>query len=793
MFQSPFSHESSIAKRAKYRHDFLSNSAASNEVDMNNSVPSQPVVQSLKERIHLQFQQQQQQSFHHLSIDNNNLAHHGNNIISRLLEAEMWLEAYIRCLSHPHECLPTILLGVPSKPVTMTTRKCEYTSSSTATNIKVKQCVPLYLDTPLGIACRKFTNKVLATLPPSSSTAQSPTLSTTNTTSNSSDIMTRSITQFDVIKALFQACPTQLICNQLKIGLTPLLDIICNPYATFEVTKLLIDADSYLSSEISDINLPCYNNHHDDGDLNTHMTETMAIGRRDCNGLSPLHHLVGQVHRNSTIVTEELKALDLIHYITQLHPSLIDNIPRVDVDPIDENNNNTQGKNHVHNAISPLIHLLSQKAGNQRKDEQFMPRITKCVHILLSSNPNLIKTKSIMTSCTPLHMALRNGYGGNTALIALLLRHDPCGYQVRQKNNFGDLPIHIIATIGTCDICTWSILLQHISITSKVEDDDNDSDKGKEHDPIHGPSSFIWATNSHGYTPLHLAWMRQINGKHPYPMSYTRNLHMSQRKGMYYDTLGAAVNEVTSLMNDEKDFDFDRIATDSLGPFWGVLKLFLKTFRSDPSSNHEDEGENFDNFLHATCTLIGPLLPRPIFNLIFTAFQDQVHELDSFDRVPLHYACASFSMVKESVVAFPSKTMGWYDMDCVTQVDDEMEQCTIQKMLFLNQKAASLLDVNGFLPLHFAIESEKSSKILDVHMDAYKTWSEKRANGHCTVNWVSLVMSLAKAYPDVLGMPVPNSGLYPFMLAAANPMGNSIEIVYCLLKMFPTTTNQVQN
>ena len=272
-------------------------------------------------------------------------------------------------------------------------------------------------------------------------------------------------------------------------------------------------------------------------------------------------------------------------------------------------------------------------------------------------------------------------------------------------------------------------------------------------------------------------------------------MQTAQRRGMYYDTLDTAINEAISIANKKSDefIDINTVAEETLGSFWDILKLILKTIHHSSEEmeiSYEDENEH-GNYLHATCSLIGPSLPRPVFRLIFTFFKHQVKKLDSFGRVPLHYACASFSTHQDLSLTPISKSFGWYEMDNTSQPLDLMKECIIEQLL--SQDQAFTRDRNGLLPLHFAIESEKSSKVLEAHMDAYKLWRSKREIGHCVIDWTSFVKRVAKAYPDVLGMIVPKAGLYPFMMAACNPMGNSIEIVYCLLKMVPTTAYQNQS
>ncbi len=892
------------------------------------------------------------------------LSSHGNNndsnTLTKMLENEMWFDAYLRCLTYPQECLPVI-------------------------KRRSKQNHLIYSNTPLGIACRKFNNKMVF-VPPlfhehfirndckddcdysdggdndevgdgydygggaggAGEEDDSSSFTHVNVNSSLQQIQMQMqmqtgqqehqrfhqhrhqqqrqgqgqcqsqpqpyITQLDIIKALFQACPYQIRCNQIRVGQTPLLDILSNTNGTMEVTKFMIHADKDLAlyganTNILDNNQKVNGSDNDslsgimnmevDEDMNVNVNTTspslnlnvMAIGRRDGNGLLPLHHLIGQVHRNTIIEPEQFKALSLIEYITQCYPDLLkhrchhqgtesESESKKNASPNNnKNKNNVNINNNVIDRnkdidkdekeyISPLIHLLSQKAGSQKITDSRctltshnlrMSRIMRCAKILLNASPLLIKTKSVMTYCTPLHMALRNGYGDNVELIKVLLQYDhivhrdniygcdycssgcnsgcgsrrSSGYQLTQRNKFGDLPFHILATVGV-SIETWRIMFDHVSevLDGNIYSHNLKCRTSSHHrDPVDGPPPFIWTVNKHGYTILHLAWMRQINGSGMYPMSYTRNLHVLHREKIYYSTLKEGVNRVLSTMtmtmndrlsnslvsandNAAADADYwirlDTVARDILGPFWNIVKLFLRNVRAanDPNKSRTTGTDtDFQNFLHATCSLSGALLPRPIFSLIAKTFKHQAREVDSFGRLPLHYLCASFSTVKESLYYIvPSNSIGWYVTDdCYSSSNSNLnltsskvkvpaKKCVVEQLLALNREAASVHDNNGFFPLHLAMNSEEwlefkvkgSDPNVDVDIDMYKRWSQRRAFGHCVFDWTLLVRLVAVASPDVLALPVPKMNLYPFMILATHSLG-SLDIGFSLLRMMPTT------
>ncbi len=622
-----------------------------------------------------------------------------NNVLTKLLEADMWLEAYQHCLDNPHECVPIL-------------------SHS-------KNQSKIYAYTPLGIACRKFTSEMIVL--PTDSEDEDQDDDNFNDESNSNNTQSM-ISQWEIIQTLYKACPSQLQCNQTKIGLTPLLDIISNQHADEMVVKFFIHADK------ESMTTRCNNNHDHFVDMN--ISETTAIGRRDHNGLLPIHHLMNQLYRNygtnNNLNNGESKALHLIEYIVDLYPSFLNTTQP-----------STEEENNHKRLQSPLIHLLSHKVGKHWEDPIMMSRVNTCVEIFLSRNPNLILTKSVMTSCTPLHMMLKNGFGDNTYLITLLLRYDSNGFQVTQKNLHGDLPVHVAATVGV-DKSTWNVLLEHISNVSTMCSSNS-------YDPIDGPSPYIWSINKYGLTPLHLQWMRQVNGQVHYPWSYTRNNQNHQQQGLYYDSLQAEVNKTISEVNEQSriNHNVDKIVSGTLGEFWDILKLMLRR-NHHPSSN--DETLNFDCFLHAVCSLIGPLLPYPVFHLILNLFGHQANEMDVFGRYPLHYACATFSMNKQFLVlTTPSKSIGWYEVGLETQThgnDSSKNQCAFEQILSHNNNAAAKSDINGYFPLHFALRTKGFSGMLKENWNSYQQWCANRTDGHCVIDWTCSVKKVAGAYPE---------------------------------------------
>ena len=467
------------------------------------------------------------------------------NQILACLDAENWYGAYLRCLAHPYECQPVM-------------------DSSFERTV---------YDTPLGIACRKFSNETI---------------------SFNSNGFPISVPQSEIIKTLLHASPIQLQCKQGIAGRTPLVNLLCNPQSPFHLIKFFIDAD-------------CSAGIH----------QSMALLSLDSDGLSPIHHLISKINRERSAVVKE-DALRIIEHIVEKCPSTLSS----DFDK--------RSKTHV---LSPLIHLLSQNQGKNTTFDHHEDTIIKCAKFMLANNKDLILTTSTMTSCTPIHMVLRNGFGHNSTLIKLLLENDPGGIQVQTKNCFGDYPLHVAATVGI-PIKSLQILLEHILLVTRVVISP-DKTPGSN---IQQPSSLLWSTNRSNLTPLHLMWMRRVHGFRTYPMSYTKPLNLTQRLSFYFDRLACAIKEISSSLDDNPSTkDAEKVALRVLGPFWDNIVLLFKTIHSSLNGDNAPLTKSNLYVLHAACALLESSLPSPFVDLAIIIYSNDISEPDSKGRGALHY------------------------------------------------------------------------------------------------------------------------------------------------------------
>ncbi len=665
-----------------------------------------------------------------------------NSNLSRLVESDMYFEARQRSFTHPHECFPIVYRENPNEIIHQTTA--------------------------LGIACRKFSTKTCSN---SVSVSSIPTLTSISSPPNAEtgfrcvssppgkryNTVSSEMQQIELIQALYRACPYQIRCNQMKSGHTPLLDCVTNPNCTFEVRKFMIDGDCHLG--LGDIKM-------------------MAMAQTDSNRLLPLHHLINQVRRNAVIAPNNESALRSMHYMIYRCPQLLTDERLLSSESV---------------CISPLIHLLSQKVGSRHQGEAFMKPIVSCAGILLEASPQLIGTKSVMSKCSPLHMALRNGYGDFDQLILLLLRHDPMGHQVQSMNMFGDLPVHVAATVGVKET-TWRLLLDHMVLVAQLNREASLYDTRV--DPIlSAPCACIWSMNKKGLTPLHLMWMRQINGDQvKYPNS-SRQMGRLDREAFYHDALESAIRDIVERKKSRPLTATAQIASEVLGPFWDNLCIFLQgillamTPKSPRSLTDQRTTYNSQGFyfLHSIYALSSPYLPRPFLDLGLVVYPDQANKLDLHGRLPLHYACSSHAVFNEKI---PFRTTegneGWKEVQIETGQAMSLSlpnDSLIQKLIHLNPCAAGMADKYGLLPLAYAIGNEKIWLKMKDNID-FDKFCARRSRGHCVLNHTKTIKQLVNIYPEALARRNPND-LFEWFMVAAQGSSSHLDTVYYLLRQNP--------
>eukprot|EP00957_Ditylum_brightwellii_P098267 7487539-Ditylum_brightwellii.AAC.1 len=312
-------------------------------------------------------------------------------------------------------------------------------------------------------------------------------------------------------------------------------------------------------------------------------------------------------------------------------------------------------------------------------------RIVECAKLLLSANPGLITIPSLTTKCTPLHKALIY-YGEVTDLVKLLLQYDVDSAQLRMRNRFGDLPIHVATTVGVPNETLRLIIERTVAATT--------TPSLHQDLPIANRSTLIWSSNDNGFTPIYLSWMRHIEGGGSYPQrrrtggGLYNSLWKEAKKQLFVD-----LENLSSSL--EREAAIRLVLTRTLGSFWDVAITLLRATSFETSvpvgyeENHKREPiRNVFQPLHIALALTRTnpeaSLSFSILDVLLLAYRHQFHDRDEHGRLPLHYAAASYEYstmpwnendMEEDRVRLPVKVWnrlptGWSEM--VRREDDKL-------------------------------------------------------------------------------------------------------------------------
>jgi len=393
---------------------------------------------------------------------------------------------------------------------------------------------------------------------------------------------------------------------------------------------------------------------------------------------------------------------------------------------------------------------------------------------LLDNDPSLLYRNSRLTGCSPLHTAIRN-YGNVSELIRLLIGRDNQCILLKHRNHYGDLPLHVAASVGGKTFQNIILLcLSEYYLTSFW------LDTAVPMDVLHlvlartlaatksvptEPDFLVWSTNHSGYTPIDLEWIRHIeagNGFFSQRTFYPLDTAGIRKPGGRYDQLYSSllrdsVDQV--LQGPTREHGSRSIDTDKA---FGLLlhRIFLiirATFRDSFSRSPFDLS---GDVLHQAAALsgpCGPILPLPILELILWQYPEQVVQRDHCGKLPLHHAV---QVRKPSHFSSANAGSDWTQW--------------VSLLVQQAPRACSMPDDLGRLPLHYAVGFSEASEAVDesLHFERNK-----------------VIQELTRALPQSVESRDPVSGLYPFMMAAACPH-TSLESVFWLLRRSPGVAEQ---
>jgi hypothetical protein len=522
-------------------------------------------------------------------------------------------------------------------------------------------------------------------------------------------------TLMDIIHTVLDLQPELVRCSHRFPGHIPLRNAVFNSTIPPVVLELLVQADP----------------------LSVHTT--------DRDGLTPLDHLLRQVH--------------LGHSDINCVKSLLRHAAR-------EVASSYQRK-------SPLLTFLSSGTahstylGGKSLESLRMSRVLDCVRLLLEWNPALMAVNSLVSGCTPLHVAVRN-YGSFAPLLHELMELDAQGCLMRHRNHFGDLVLHVACSVGV-PIDTLRMILARTSLLAPS-------------DAPEMPHPLIWSRNSSGYTPVDLEWIRHIEAgdgffshRSFYPLDERGIRRPGGRCDALYDVLlRQAVDQVfesftSEELKESKVVSLASYSKSSPEPgarvddgIVGLLLHRIMIIMSAATLHNLSQNPPGADILHqaaALCGPHGPTLPGPLLDLVKEVFSEQMSQADHAGKLPLHYAV---ELHRQREFASEKSLQEWTSW--------------VSSLIAMYPDACRVKDHRGRLPLHQAL----------CYYESYRTG----ANAPKIQEARNVIaQKIAGEFPLSVEMVDTSTGFAPFLLAALNPL-ISTETVYNLLRMCPSMIGQ---
>jgi hypothetical protein len=407
---------------------------------------------------------------------------------------------------------------------------------------------------------------------------------------------------------------------------------------------------------------------------------------------------------------------------------------------------------------SPLIHLLSigflsDHASTlpiccDAEGDNRLRRVFQCAKCIVQECPALLFHTSHTTSCSPLHVALRN-YKQHGALLRLLIESDRDGWQLQHRNRSGDLPLHVACSVGV-PMQTLKLMLNR---TLALTDRPRKSGPGDRAHPL------VWSTNLSGYTPIDLEWIRHVGSEQRLGSSRLVSLDYESSEQFDDSMLELAADEVKNgrrFFNDvtlEEGSDLTR-AEHSFGLVLRRVFLFVQA----ACENAVVIVEPLVCQASSLSRCDAPVIPLPILELIFWYSPGSVVSPGNLCYLSLHRA-----------VKIGNTPGGKYHVPRRLEKAITDWKRWVLHLISREPRLCSMTDQTGHYPLHCALGSTETCF----------------SGGHVEAR-DSVVNELIERFPGVLDIPDPTSKLVPF-LQAATCSAVSLDSVYSILLQSPGT------
>jgi hypothetical protein len=467
-------------------------------------------------------------------------------------------------------------------------------------------------------------------------------------------------------------------------------------------------------------------------------------------------------------------------------------------------------------------------------------RIMRAVQMLIDWDPTLLYQTSDASDGTPLHECIIH-YGNYFPLVDAIIQRDQeisksnsVPPLVHRRNRFGDLPLHLACTVGA-PIDVLQLLIQKTAAQSGYLDFSLEDLSTSIHTSCFVPHPILWSSNNRGHTLIDLEWIRFYEfGALPlnrssrfytgtnYPLncrSIMQKRRTSVKTGkenrydrLLEDLLCEVVNRLTTnedttttvFVGQENKQDLSESTErsnceldDDEGNLINVVmdRILLMVRIAFPSFVMRNEKGNFtatanqDCILHLASALLspynGPTLPTPILTFLLWKHPEQLLQPDPYEgKLPLHIALSSHSMhpyfkFRTSLSSLHAK---YYSIVDYYKAKVEWKDW-VQKLVHKAPVTCGVIDKNGRLPLHCALDSWGNQDTST--MDETQAGKEYETMNDTQYLLDDIVQDLITNYPQSLETADPITELFPFQAAAANSLV-SLNMVYTLLRQWPS-------
>jgi ankyrin repeat protein len=310
------------------------------------------------------------------------------------------------------------------------------------------------------------------------------------------------------------------------------------------------------------------------------------------------------------------------------------------------------------------------------------------------------------------------------------------------KNRLGCTPLHYLAENRSCPISTLEKLLSFTMQSNCPREHEKDSQFTLK--------EAMLVADDDKETPLHWALSAQVSAKH-----FQLLIEHGGKDALWctnnfaefpFDLFARSCQEDLLVSDDESD---------SQAQHFKLFEKYLSIVEDRSDINHQEtDKEKICSKqwlpLHRMASSLNFPCPWYLFELGLKYYGSDLSLHDDEGMLPIHLALSARRRLRaRKILAEDAETSKIFSFSTET---------LILKILEHHKESATTASSDGRQPLHFAVESQAGSTVID---------------------------ALLSMFPGALSIVDPWSGLYPFALAAVGD-NNSLDVVFHLIRSCPS-------